>query len=210
MEFRNLRIIDHPLIRQKLYFLRSKETGSVNFRSMLNEVAALMAYEVTRTLPVKEKEVDTPLEKTTGHVLACPVTLIPILRAGLAMCDGIMAVIPNARVGHIGLYRDHKTLRPVQYYLKLPSDIAESEIFIIDPMLATGGSAAAAIDLVKEHGGASISFICLVAAPEGVRLLEERHPEVPVYAAALDRQLNNRAYILPGLGDAGDRLYGTQ
>jgi len=208
-EFRNLHILDHPLIRQKLYFLRAKDTDSLYFRTLLNEVAALMVYEVTRNLPVEEREVETPLEKTTGHVLARPITLVPILRAGLGMCDGILSLIPSARVGHVGLYRNHDTLKPVQYYLKFPADIDDSEIIVIDPMLATGGSAVAAIDLVKEHGGESISFVCLVAAPEGVKVMEEHHPEVPIYTAALDRQLNDLAYILPGLGDAGDRIYGT-
>lgn len=205
----NLHILDHPLIQQKLYFLRAKDTDSLYFRTLLNEVAAMMVYEVTRNLPVEEREVETPLENTTGYILARPITLVPILRAGLGMCDGILSLIPSARVGHIGLYRDHDTLQPVQYYLKFPADISDSEIIVIDPMLATGGSAIAAIDLVKEHGGASISFVCLVAAPEGVKIMEKHHPEVPIYTAALDRQLNEQAYILPGLGDAGDRIYGT-
>ncbi len=208
-KFSNLQILDHPLIRQKLYFLRAKDTDSLYFRTLLNEVAAMMVYEVTRNLPVEEREVETPLESTTGYILSRPITLVPILRAGLGMCDGILNLIPSARVGHIGLYRDHDTLKPVQYYLKFPADIADSEIIVIDPMLATGGSAVAAIDLVKEHGGESISFVCLVAAPEGVRVMEKHHPEVPIYTAALDRQLNDLAYILPGLGDAGDRIYGT-
>jgi uracil phosphoribosyltransferase len=208
-DFLNLHILDHPLIQQKLYFLRAKDTDSMYFRTLLNEVAAMMVYEVTRNLPVEEREVETPLEETTGHVVARPITLVPILRAGLGMCDGILSLIPNARVGHIGLYRDHDTLKPVQYYLKFPADISDSEIIVIDPMLATGGSADAAIDLVKEYGGRSISFVCLVAAPEGVRVLAEHHPEIPIYTAALDRQLNDQAYILPGLGDAGDRIYGT-
>jgi len=208
-DFSNLHILDHPLIRQKLYFLRAKDTDSLYFRTLLNEVAAMMVYEVTRNLPVEEREVETPLEKTTGHVLARPITLVPILRAGLGMCDGILSLIPSARVGHVGLYRNHDTLKPVQYYLKFPADIDDSEIIVIDPMLATGGSAVAAIDLVKEHGGESISFVCLVAAPEGVKVMEKHHPEVPIYTAALDRQLNDLAYILPGLGDAGDRIYGT-
>ena len=207
--FENIHILDHPLIQQKLYFLREKNTSSLFFRNLLNEVAAMMVYEVTRNLPVEERAVETPLEETTGYVLARPITLVPILRAGLGMCDGILSLIPNARVGHIGLYRDHDTLKPVQYYLKFPADISDSEIIVIDPMLATGGSADAAIDLVKEYGGRSISFVCLVAAPEGVRLLASHHPEIPIYTAALDRQLNDLAYILPGLGDAGDRIYGT-
>ncbi len=206
----SLRLLDHPLIRQKLYYLRSRETGSLNFRMLVNEIAALMVYEATRNLPLEEKPVTTPLEETTGDVLARPVTLVPILRAGLGMCEGILNLIPRARVGHIGLYRDHETFQPVRYYQKFPPDLAGSEIFVIDPMLATGGSASAAIECVKEAGGKSIHFLCLVAAPEGVRKLSGDHPEVPIYTAALDRELNEKAYILPGLGDAGDRIYGTQ
>ena len=206
----NLRVIDHPLIRQKMCFLRDRSTSSLNFRMLVGELAGLMVYEVTRNLPLEEKTVETPLETTTGRILARPVTLVPILRAGLEMCEGILKLIPHARVGHIGLYRDHDTLEPVRYYQKFPASLAESDIFVVDPMLATGGSAAAAIDYVKEAGGESIRFICLVAAPEGVRRLGETHPEVPVFAAALDRELNEDAYILPGLGDAGDRIYGTQ
>ena len=209
-EFKNLHILDHPLIQQKLFYIRDKRTINLNFRRMLNEIAALMVYEVTRGLPVKPREVQTPLEKTTGYVLAKPVTLVPILRAGLGMSDGIHSLIPQARIGHLGLYRDKKTLQPVEYYKKFPSDIADSDIIVIDPMLATGGSAAAAIDFVKNSGGKSIIFVCLVAAPEGVELLETRHPDMPIYTAALDRELNDHKYILPGLGDAGDRIYGTE
>ncbi len=208
--FSQLRLLDHPLIREKLYCLRNRSTGSRNFRMLVGELAALMVYEATRNLALLEQPVETPLEKTTGHILARPVTLIPILRAGLGMCEGILNLIPRARVGHIGLYRDHESFQPVRYYQKFPPDIADSEIFVIDPMLATGGSAAAAIDCLKEAGGESIRFICLVAAPEGVRRLSDAHPEIPIYAAALDRKLNENAYILPGLGDAGDRIYGTQ
>lgn len=210
MAFKNLIILDHPLIQQKLYYLREKRTNNLNFRTMLNEISALMVYEVTRNLPLKPREVNTPLEKSTGYVLAKSVTLIPILRAGLAMCDGILNLIPHARVGHLGLYRDKETLQPVEYYRKYPSDMAESEIVVIDPMLATGGSASAALRFVKDVGGKSITFVCLVAAPEGVKKLEDDHPEVPIYTAALDRELNDHKYILPGLGDAGDRIYGTE
>ncbi|MDP8236346.1 MAG: uracil phosphoribosyltransferase [Candidatus Erginobacter occultus] len=209
-KFATLRLLDHPLIRQKLYYLRDRATGSPKFRMLVNELAALMVYEATRDLPLEEHPVATPLEETTGHIMTRPVTLIPILRAGLGMCEGILNLIPRARVGHIGLYRDHETFQPVRYYQKFPADIADSEIFVIDPMLATGGSAAAAVDEVKRAGGESIRFICLVAAPEGVRRLSEAHPDIPIYAAALDRELDENAYILPGLGDAGDRIYGTQ
>jgi len=177
---------------------------------LLNELAGLMVYEVTRSLPTVEMNIETPLEKTTGNVLARPITLVPILRAGLAMCDGILRLVPHARVGHLGIYRDKITLQPVEYYHKFPNDLAESEIFLIDPMLATGGSAIAALSYVKSLGGKSIAFVCLVASPEGIKNIENSHPDVPVYAAALDRQLNDHGYILPGLGDAGDRIYGTE
>jgi len=210
MNHPHLHILDHPLIQQKLYYLRSKKSNNLSFRNMLDEVGALMVYEVTRNLPVAEREVETPLEITTGFVLSKPVTLIPILRAGLAMCDGILKLIPQARVGHLGLYRDKDSLKPVEYYSKFPSDIENSEVIIIDPMLATGGSAAAAVSFVKKAGSIHIRFVCLVASPEGVQLMAEKHPHVPIYTAALDRQLNEHGYILPGLGDAGDRIYGTE
>ena len=210
MEFKNLFILDHPLIQQKLFYLREKRTNNLNFRTMLNEISGLMVYEVTRNFPVRERELETPLEKTTGFVLAKTVTLIPILRAGLGMSDGIIRLIPHARVGHLGLYRDKETLKPVEYYKKFPGDIAESEVIVIDPMLATGGSAVAAIDSVKASGAQSITFVCLVAAPEGVQELQSHHPDLPIYTAALDRKLNEHKYILPGLGDAGDRIYGTE
>ena len=210
MKFDNLTVIDHPLIQQKLCFVRDRTTPYLSFRTVLSEIGALMVYEVTRGLPTKEREVETPLERTTGRVLARPVTLVAILRAGIAMTDGILRLIPYARVGHIGIYRDEETFQPVEYYLKFPPGFADSEIIVIDPMLATGGTAVAAIDKIKEHGGSSILFVCLVAAPEGVKMMQDHHPEIPLYTAALDRQLNDRAYILPGLGDAGDRIYGTQ
>ena len=210
MEFKNLTILDHPLIQQKLFYLRDQRTNNLNFRAMLNEIAGLMVYEITRNLPVKERTLDTPLEKTTGFVLSKTVTLVPILRAGLGMSDGIIRLIPHARVGHLGLYRDKDTLMPVEYYKKFPSDIADSEIIVIDPMLATGGSAAAALDFVKKTGGTSIKFVCLVAAPEGVQCLLAKHPDIPVFTAALDRELDEHKYIRPGLGDAGDRIYGTE
>jgi uracil phosphoribosyltransferase len=210
MTHSNLHILNHPLIQQKLFYLRSKKSNNLSFRNMLDEIGALMVYEVTRDLPVDEREVETPLEITTGYVLSKPVTLVPILRAGLAMCDGILKLIPQARVGHLGLYRDKDSLKPVEYYSKFPSDINESEVIIIDPMLATGGSASAAVDFVKKTGARSIRFVCLVASPEGVKFLAQRHGNIPIYTAALDRQLNEHGYILPGLGDAGDRIYGTE
>lgn len=207
---KNLFILDHPLIQQKMYYLRDCQTDSQRFRNLLSEVGALMVYEVTRSLPLAEKEVITPMEKTTGNLLANKVTLVPILRAGLGMCDGILTLIPQARVGHLGLYREKQTLQPVEYYCKFPRDIDTSEVIIIDPMLATGGSAVAAVNFVKEKGAISIRFVCLVASPEGVALMAENHPDVPIYTAALDRELNDHGYILPGLGDAGDRIYGTE
>ena len=210
MKFKNLTILDHPLIQQKLFYIRSKVSNNLSFRNMLDEIGALMVYEVTRDLPVREREVETPLEITKAYVLARKVTLVPILRAGMAMCDGILKIIPHARVGHLGLYRDKDTLKPVEYYAKFPSDIAESEVIVIDPMLATGGSAVAAIDYLKNLGVKSMKFVCLVAAPEGVKLMEENHPELKLFTAALDRELNSHGYILPGLGDAGDRIYGTE
>jgi uracil phosphoribosyltransferase len=209
-DYPNLQVLDHPLIKQKLFYLRSKHSNNLSFRNMLDEIGALMVYEVTRSLPIREREVETPLETTVGYVLANSVTLVPILRAGLAMCDGILKLIPHARVGHLGLYRDKTTLKPVEYYAKLPSDIAESEVIVVDPMLATGGSAVAAIDYLKERGVSGMKFVCLVAAPEGVMEMQKYHPDVQIFTAALDRQLNNKGYILPGLGDAGDRIYGTE
>lgn len=210
MNHDKLTILNHPLIQQKLFYLRDKRTNNLNFRTMLNEISGLMVYEVTRNFPLRPREVETPLEKTVGYVLARTVTLVPILRAGLGMSDGILKLIPHARVGHLGLYRDKKTLKPVEYYRKFPPDMAESEVIVIDPMLATGGSAVAAINYVKEAGGISITFVCLVAAPEGVQYLQKHHADVHIYTAALDRELNSHKYILPGLGDAGDRIYGTE
>ncbi len=210
MNHDKLTILNHPLIQQKLFYLRDKRTNNLNFRTMLNEISGLMVYEVTRNFPLRPREVETPLEKTVGYVLARTVTLVPILRAGLGMSDGILKLIPHARVGHLGLYRDKKTLKPVEYYRKFPPDMAESEVIVIDPMLATGGSAVAAINYVKEAGGISITFVCLVAAPEGVQYLQKHHANVHIYTAALDRELNSHKYILPGLGDAGDRIYGTE
>ncbi len=204
-----LTIVDHPLIQAKLTRLRDKSTDRLQFRQILEELTALMVYEITRDFPTRPVQVETPLERTQGVELARPVVLVPILRAGIVMTDGVLNLIPTARVGHIGLYRDPNTLQPVQYYLKLPGNVKEALVIVVDPMLATGGSAAAAVRLVKERGARDVRFLCLVAAPEGVRAFRATHPEVPVYAAALDRELNEHGYILPGLGDAGDRLFGT-
>lgn len=203
--------IDHPVIRTKLTELRDYSADHRQFRTVLEEIAMLMTYELTRTMPTRPRPVQTPLEKTTGHVLARPVTLVPVLRAGLGMTSGVMRVLTDVRVGHVGLQRDETTLEPVAYYQKLPPDIADTEVIVVDPMLATGGSAAAAISYLKRHGvtGAAMKFMCLVAAPEGIRHLHEQHPDVPIFTAAVDRELNEKGFILPGLGDAGDRIFGT-
>lgn len=205
----NLVLVNHPLIQAKLTKLRDKRTDRLQFREILEELTALMVYEITRDFPVRPVEVETPFERTQGVELARPVVLVPILRAGIVMLDGVLSLIPSARVGHIGLYRDPATLKPVQYYAKLPPNLGEALVIVVDPMLATGGSAVHAVRLVKQHGGKDIRFLCLVAAPEGVRAMAEAHPDVPVYAAALDRELDSHGYIRPGLGDAGDRLFGT-
>lgn len=210
MSHPNLFVLEHPLIQQNLYYLRDKNSNSLIFRNALDQIGALMVYEVTRELKLKSKAVETPLEQTTAYILEKEVTLVPILRAGLAMCDGILKLIPQAKVGHLGLYRDKISLKPVEYYCKFPPSIEESEVIIIDPMLATGGSAVAAVDYVKNRGVKSIRFVCLVASPEGIKLMAKNHPDIPIYTAALDRQLNDHAYILPGLGDAGDRIFGTE
>lgn len=207
---KNVKIIDHPLIQDKLTQLRNKKTNNLMFRTLLNEIASLMVYEVFRDFPLIDKMVETPLENTTGKKLAKKITLVPILRAGLGMVDGILALIPKASVGHVGLYRNEETLEPVEYYHKFPKNIAKTKIIIIDPMLATGGSASAAINFVKEKGGDDIQFVCLVAAPRGIKRLHKEHPDVPIFSASIDRELNSIAYILPGLGDAGDRIYGTE
>lgn len=204
-------IIDHPLIQHKLTLLRMEETGPKEFRELTDEVSTLLAYEVTRELPVQEVEIETPLQKTTARMMSGKkLAVIPILRAGLGMLDGILKLIPTARVGHIGLYRDPESLKPVEYYCKLPPDVNERELIVVDPMLATGGSAAAALDFIKERNPMNIRFMCLVAAPEGIDKLQQEHPDVDIYTAAVDDRLNEKAYILPGLGDAGDRLYGTR
>jgi len=207
----NLTVLAHPLIQHKLTLLRDRETTTRDFKQLVNEIAMLMAYEVTKDLALEPVDIETPLERMTGRQVAGKkLTLVPILRAGLGMVDGVAQLIPSARVGHIGLYRDHDSLQPVDYYFKIPSDEMERDFFILDPMLATGGSAVAAVGALKRAGAKRIRFLCLVAAPEGVRRLHDAHPDVPVFAAALDRELDARGYILPGLGDAGDRLFGTR
>ncbi|WP_430790191.1 uracil phosphoribosyltransferase [Virgibacillus flavescens] len=204
-------VLDHPLIQHKLTYIRDKNTGTKEFRELVDEVAMLMAFEITRDLPLLDKTIDTPVMETSTKVLAGKkIGLIPILRAGLGMLDGMLKLIPAARVGHVGLYRDPETLQPVEYYVKLPSDIEERELIVIDPMLATGGSACDAIEALKKRGAKQIRFMCLIAAPEGVEKLKEEHPDVDIYIAALDEKLDEHAYIIPGLGDAGDRLYGTK
>jgi uracil phosphoribosyltransferase len=210
-EFPSLTIIRHPLVQHKLSILRDKSTETKHFKELVDEIAMLMAYEATSELPIEKRDVDTPLERTTGwHITGKKLTLVPILRAGLGMVEGILRLVPSARVGHIGLYRDHGTLQPVDYYFKVPGDAPERDFFLLDPMLATGGSAVAAVNALKKAGATRIRFLCIVAAPEGVRKLSTAHPDVLIYAAALDRQLNSSGYILPGLGDAGDRLFGTR
>ncbi|MDX2056790.1 MAG: uracil phosphoribosyltransferase [Gemmatimonadales bacterium] len=206
-----LTVLDHPLIQHKLAILRDRETATKNFRQLVGEIAMLMTYEVTRDLATEPVTIETPLERMTANRLAGKkLVLVPILRAGLGMVDGILQLVPSARVGHIGLYRDHETLEPVSYYFKVPEASDARDVYVLDPMLATGGSAVAAVAKLKAVGATRIRFLCLVAAPEGVRGFAAAHPDVPIYAAALDRQLNDRGYILPGLGDAGDRIFGTR
>lgn len=203
--------MEHPLIQHKIGIMRRKTTSTKEFRDLVSEVAMLICYEATRELPLAEIEIETPLVKTMAWEIAGKkLCIVPILRAGLHMADGILNLIPNAKVGHIGLYRNEETLEPVEYFCKLPSDAAEREIFVVDPMLATGGSASAAIQLLKDKGISKIHFLCLIAAPEGVKRFTQEHPDVDVYIGALDERLNENGYILPGLGDAGDRIYGTK
>ena len=205
--------MNHPLIQHKLTIIREKECGTKVFREVVSEIAMLMAYEVTRDMPLEDIEIETPLVKTTQKTLSGKkVAIIPILRAGLGMVDGFLAMLPAAKVGHIGMYRDHETLVPVEYFVKLPTDIQERQLFIVDPMLATGGSAIAAIEALEKRGASpsAMKFICLVAAPEGVDALHAAYPDVDIYAASLDERLDENSYILPGLGDAGDRLFGTK
>lgn len=208
--FPNLTVLSHPLIQHKVTILRQQETSPRDFKALISEIAALMAYEATKDLSLEEIEIQTPLERTRGYQLqGKKLALVPILRAGLGMVDGIAQLIPNARVGHIGLYRNHDTLEPVDYYFKIPGNEADRLFLVLDPMLATGGSAAHAVSALKRAGARRVRFLCVVASPEGVRKMQESHPDVMIYAAALDRGLNDRGYILPGLGDAGDRLFGT-
>ena len=209
--FANLTVLSHPLIQHKLTLLRDRGTTTRDFKQLVGEIATLMAYEVTKDLATEPVEIETPLERMTGRqVSGKKLTLVPILRAGLGMVEGVAQLIPSARVGHIGLYRDHESLQPVDYYFKIPGDEVERDFFILDPMLATGGSAVAAVSALRKAGARRIRFLCIVAAPEGVRRMLEAHPDIPVFAAALDRELNDKGYILPGLGDAGDRLFGTR
>src|SRR5688500_6491048 len=205
----NVFVIDHPVIQTTLTELRDFAAAPRQFRALLDEIGGLMVYEVTRDWPTQPRPVQTPLEKTVGRVLARQVTLVPILRAGLGMADGVLRLLPEARLGHLGVYRDEKTLEPVSYYQKLPPDIAQTEVLLIDPMLATGGSGSAAGSVLKKAGVTNMRFVCLVAAPEGIQALHAHHPEVPIYCTSIDRQLNDKGYILPGLGDAGDRIFGT-
>ena len=204
-------VFDHPLIQHKLTYIRDIQTGTKEFRELVDEVATLMAFEITRDMPLEEVDVQTPVAMAKSKVLAGKkLGIVPILRAGIGMVDGVLKLIPAAKVGHIGLYRDPKTLMPVEYYVKLPSDVEEREFIVVDPMLATGGSAIEAINSLKKRGGKNIKFMCLIAAPEGVEALKEAHPDVDIYIAALDEKLNEKGYIVPGLGDAGDRLFGTK
>ena len=204
-------VMDHPLIQHKITYLRDKNTGSKEFRELLNEISMLMAYEVTRDLPLTEVEIETPICKAKSYVLAGKkLGVVPILRAGLGMIDGILELVPHARVGHIGLYRDPETHMPVEYYCKLPDDIAEREVIVLDPMLATGGSACEAIGEMRKRGCKHITLMVLVAAPEGIKAVQEKFPDVDIYAGALDDHLNEHGYIVPGLGDAGDRIFGTK
>lgn len=208
---KNVTITNHPLIQHKLTLMRKTSTASNEFRALVSEIAMLMCYEATRDLPLKEIEIETPICKTTKNVLAGKkLAFVPILRAGLGMVDGVISLVPSARIGHIGLYRDPETLKPVEYYCKLPADIHEREVIVLDPMLATGGSAIDAISQIKKRGPKSIKFMGIIGAPEGLDALCKAHPDVPVYLAALDEKLNDHGYIVPGLGDAGDRIFGTK
>ncbi len=204
-------LIDHPMIQHKLSIMRDKETGSKDFRQLLKEISLLMGYEITRDLPLTDLEIETPISKMTARrVLGRKLAIVPILRAGLGMVDGLLDLVPVAKVGHIGLYRNEKTHKPVVYYCKLPEDVQERLVIVTDPMLATGGSSCDAIVMLKERGCTNIRLMCLVAAPEGIKKVQEEHPDVDIYVAAIDERLNEDAYIVPGLGDAGDRIFGTK
>lgn len=206
-----VKIIDHPLIQHKLTLIRDVNTGTKEFRELLEEISMLMAFEITRDLPLEETEIETPVAKCKSKILAGKkLGVIPILRAGLGMVNGVVRLIPAAKVGHVGLYRDPETLQPVEYYCKLPTDVAERDFIVIDPMLATGGSSASAIEMLKARGAKHIKLMCLVAAPEGVLLVNKEHPDVEIYTASVDEYLNDHGYIVPGLGDAGDRIFGTK
>lgn len=204
-------VMDHPLIKHKLTYLRDKKTGSKEFRELVKEISMLMAYEVTRDLELVEIEIETPITKMKSEVIVGKkIGLVPIMRAGLGMVEGMLNIIPSARVGHIGIYRDPDTLKPIEYYFKMPQDIEERKFLVLDPMLATGGSAAAAIEFLKQRGAKHIKLVCIVAAPEGLEVVKAQHPEVDIYLSSIDEKLNEDAYIVPGLGDAGDRLFGTK
>lgn len=207
----NVHLIDHPLVQHKLTLMRRKDASTNTFRTLLNELSMLMAYEVTRDMPMQDVEVETPLETATFKMIdGKKLVFVSILRAGNGILEGMLSVVPGARVGHVGLYRDPKTLTAVEYYFKMPHDMAERDIVVVDPMLATGNSAVASVDRLKELNPKSIKFVCLLAAPEGIATMQKSHPEVPIYTAAIDRELNDHGYILPGLGDAGDRIFGTK
>ncbi len=209
-QFENVTWIDHPLVQHKVTLLRDENTSSKDFRALVSEIATLMCYDATRDLPLKEVDVKTPLTVAKSKVIAGrKLAVVPILRAGLGMVDGMVALMPGARIGHIGLYRDHETLQPVEYYCKLPSDIDQRDVILVDPMLATGGSAIDAVAQIKKRNPRSIKFLCIIAAPEGIKAFTEAHPDTPVYCAAIDDCLNENGYIMPGLGDAGDRIFGT-
>ncbi|MBO4538142.1 MAG: uracil phosphoribosyltransferase [Erysipelotrichaceae bacterium] len=205
-----LHLLDHPLIKHKLTIMRRKETGTKDFRQNLDEIGGLMVYEIMKDAALKEVPIETPMGKAVGYELSKPVVLVPILRAGLGMVDGIQAIIPTAKVGHVGLYRDEETLEPHSYYAKFPPNIASAKVFVVDPMLATGGSSTAAINFVKEAGATDITLVCLVGVQEGIDAVEKAHPDVDIYLAAKDEKLNEIGYIVPGLGDAGDRIFGTK
>ena len=207
----HVHIMDHPLVAHKLSILRDKNTSAKDFREIVSEIGMLMTYEATRNLPLTTREIETPICRATVPTLdGKKFAVVPILRAGLGLVDGVLRIVPSARVGHIGLYRNEETLEPVKYFCKMPKDVTDRDILIVDPMLATGGSAVAAIDFIKQHGGKHIKFMCVIAAPEGLERLRKAHPDVQIYVGHLDRQLNEKAYICPGLGDAGDRIFGTK